>query len=203
MTAAKESKDWVANLRSAGEVQTTAIEQLRKFLVRGLRSSFAGKGVDEAFCEDIAQETILKVLDKLDQFEGRSKFTTWAMSIAIRRAVSELRKKRYKNVSLSQLSAGEQLQIEVPDSQAELPEEAEQRRRILLKLQELIASKLSEKQRVALQAVLDDLPGEEIARQTGSNRNAVYKLIHDARKKLKHELEMSGYDAALVRSLFA
>jgi len=203
MAVENMSEDWVANLRDDGEAQTQAIAKLRKFLLGGLLRSFRGKGVDEAFCEDIAQETVLKVLDKLDQFEVRSRFTTWAMSIAIRRAVSELRKKRYKNVSLSQVTAGEQLQIEIPDAAAEQPEDAEQRRNVLTTLKELIASKLSDKQRVALQAGLDGMSVDEVALHTGSNRNAVYKLIHDARQKLKRELEQAGYDGPTIQSLFA
>jgi len=202
MTTTSESENWVANLRSGGEVQADSLAKLNRFLLGGLRRSFLGKGVDEAFCEDIAQETVLKVLDKLDQFEGRSRFTTWAMSIAIRRAVSELRKKRYKNISLSQLTDGEQLQVEVPDTSAEQPEKVEQRRHVLEKLKELIEGKLSHKQRVALQAGLDGMTVDEIALHTDSNRNAVYKLAHDARQKLKRELEMAGYDGATIQPLF-
>lgn len=202
MATVSESEDWVANLRSAGEVQALALAKLNRFLVGGLRRSFQGKGVDEAFCEDIAQESVLKVLDKLDQFEGRSRFTTWAMSIAIRRAVSELRKKRYQNVSLNQLSDGEELQIEIPDECAEQPGEADERRNVLSKLKELIEGKLSNKQRVALQGGLSGMTVDEIAIHTNSNRNAIYKLVHDARQKLKHELEQAGYDGPTIQSLF-
>ena len=203
MASVSETEDWVANLRSTGDVQEQSLAKLNKILVGGLRRSFQGKGVDEAFCEDIAQESVLKILEKLDQFEGRSRFTTWAMSIAIRRATSELRKRHFRNVSLSNLTDGEQLQIEVPDESAELPEDAEQRRNVLSKLKELIEGKLSDKQRVALQAGLGGMPVEEIARRTDSNRNAVYKLVHDARQKLKRELENAGYDAAAIQALFA
>lgn len=202
MTTETDPENWIENLHTPGDAQTAALAKLRKILVGGLLRSFQGKGVDEAFCEDIAQETLIKVLDKLDQFEGRSRFTTWAMSIAIRQAISELRKKRYKNVSLSNMADGEQLQIDIPDTPTEQPEELEQRRRVLANLNELIASKLSEKQRIVLQAGLDGLPIEEIARRTDSNRNAVYKLVHDARQKLKRELENNGYDRSMILSLF-
>lgn len=202
MATVRESEDWVANLRATGEVQSRALAKLNKFLVGGLRRSFQGKGVDDAFCEDIAQESVLKVLEKLDQFEGRSRFTTWAMSIAIRRAVSELRKKRYQNVSLNQLSDGEHLQIDIPDQSAEQPEQVDERRFVLMKLKELIESKLSDKQRVALEGGLNGMTVDEIAMHTKSNRNAVYKLVHDARQKLKRELEKTGYDAESILSLF-
>ncbi len=203
MAMESDSENWIADLRATGEQQAEALAKLNKILVGGLRRSFQGKGVDQAFCEDIAQESVLKILEKLDQFEGRSRFTTWAMSIAIRRAVSELRKKRYQNVSLNQLSDGEQLEIDVPDQSAEQPEQAEERRNVLLKLKELIEGKLSHKQRVALQGGLNGMTVDEVALHTGSNRNAVYKLIHDARQKLKRELEKDGYDAPTIQSLFS
>lgn len=203
MAKASGDEDWVAILRSVGDEQTAALAKLNKILVGGLLRSFQGKGVDAAFCEDIAQESVVKILDKLDTFQGRSRFTTWAMSIAIRGAVSELRKKRYQNVSLNQLSDGEYLEIEVPDESTEQPEEANERRVVISKLKELIASKLSEKQRVALQGGLNGMSVDEIAIHTGSNRNAVYKLVHDARQKLKRELEQVGYDGASIQDLFS
>ncbi len=202
MTSQSERENWVEDLRSEGDLQEQSLTKLRKILVGGLLSSFRGKGVDQAFCEDIAQDATIKILKNLDQFEGRSRFTTWAMSIAIRAAISELRKKRFKNVSLSDLTDGEQLQIEIADTAAESPESTQQRKTVLNKLNELISGKLSDKQRVALQGVLGGMPVEEVARQTGSNRNAVYKLIHDARQKLKSELEQSGYDGPTILSLF-
>lgn len=203
MQAVSESDDWVALLRDSGETQAQALARLRKILLGGLRRSFSSKGVDDAFLEDMVQESIVRVLDKLDQFEGRSKFTTWAMSIAIRQVISELRKKRFQNVSLGDITQGERLQIEIVDNDAADPELARQRQTVLAELKELIETRISDKQRIALQALLGGMPVEEIAERTESNRNAVYKLIHDARQKLKSELQRRGHDANSILNLFA
>jgi len=70
-------------------------------------------------------------------------------------------------------------------------------------MQEVIDTRLTEKQRTALLAEMRGMPQEEIARHLGSNRNAVYKLTHDARKKLKRALEAAGYGADDVHAAFA
>jgi len=70
-------------------------------------------------------------------------------------------------------------------------------------MQEVIDTQLTEKQRTALLAEMRGVPLEEIARQLGTNRNAVYKLTHDARKKLKQGLEATGYGADDIRAVFA
>lgn len=178
--------DWVERLR--GEHRDEAIAELRELLVRGLSHSLAQRGGGRSFAEDIAQEATIKILDSLDSFRGQSKFTTWAMTIATRLGISELRRRRYKDVSLDALMEGGALRIRQDDDQADPAE----RTRILRILSELIEGSLSERQRVAMQALLSGLPVEEIARRTESNRNAVYKLIHDARKKLRSGFEQLG-----------
>ena len=70
-------------------------------------------------------------------------------------------------------------------------------------MQTILQSQLSERQRTAIAAELGGMPQEEIGRRLGINRNAVYKLGHDARKKLKHGLEASGFDAAEIRAAFS
>ena len=62
-------------------------------------------------------------------------------------------------------------------------------------LNQLIQEKLTEKQRIAITALLKNMPVEEIARKTNSNRNAVYKLVHDARMRLKDGFEQAGITA--------
>ena len=67
----------------------------------------------------------------------------------------------------------------------------------------VIDEELSERQQTALVAELRGMPQEEIGRRLGINRNAVYKLGHDARKKLKRGLEASGFDAEQIRAAFS
>lgn len=83
------------------------------------------------------------------------------------------------------------------------PDEQIERRTILDTMHAIIQAELTEKQRTALLAEMKGMPQDEIARHLGSNRNAVYKLTHDARKKLKHGLEAAGYLAEDIQAAFA
>jgi len=88
--------NWPAALRAteSGE-QAAAVSALRDVLQNGLRIALNGRSdVSEAHLEDFAQESLLRVLDRMDQFQGRSKFTTWAQAIALNVAFTELRRKR-------------------------------------------------------------------------------------------------------------
>ncbi len=161
-----------------------AVEELRAYLVRGLKAALASKGATAEFCEDIAQDSIIKILDKKDTFEGRSKFTTWAMSIAIRTGISAFRRRHFKDVSLDAVTE-DGLKFDPADLTQGSPEDGLDREAILQKLQELIENELTEKQRTVVRALLGGMPVEEIASRTDSNRNAVYKLFHDARQRLK------------------
>ncbi len=189
----RDNDRWVAELRAR---QEPALSALRNSLLRNLRRSLAHQTrADESFLEDIVQESLLRVLDKLDLFEGRSRFVTWATSISIRVCLGELRRSRWKDVSLDDVTSGAeffpQLAIDAdltPDAQA-------QRQALLAALRDAIECELTARQRTALLAELKGMPQDEIARNLGSNRNALYKLTHDARTKLKKRLEAVGYTA--------
>ena len=86
---------WLDRLRKSGADQQQALSALRELLMVRLRSTFRGQsGVDDAFLEDVTQEALLKILDKLDQFQGNSRFTTWATTIAVRVAFTQEPKKQ-------------------------------------------------------------------------------------------------------------
>lgn len=85
------------------------MEELRSILTRGLKAALkdrAPRQVDTP-AEDFAQEALVKILDKLDTFRGESKLTTWAQKIAVRTALTELRRKRWENVSLQDVVSSE------------------------------------------------------------------------------------------------
>lgn len=203
MSATKATTDqWQQRLRGEGEDRDQAIGELRDILVRGLRISLANLYCGGLQAEDVAQEALLKILDSLDSFEGKSRFTTWVMSIATRIGISELRRKHYQDVSLEAVTDGESSSFEMVVDESETAEQNFQRQRLTGTLQQLIASELTQKQRVAIQALLGGIPIEVIAKRTGSNRNAVYKLIHDARVRLKAGLEDAGVELTDILSLF-
>ena len=182
MRAPRDNASWIRDLRARGPVQAEALADLRELLLRGLAKSFQARGdVEQAFVEDVVQQALVHILDRLDQFQGCSRFTTWAMAIAVRLAMSALRRTRWQDISLESMSAPiEDTPAWDRDDTMSPPQHAEQHA-IVETLNRLIDATLTEKQWLALTAELGGMPLEEIARRMGSNINAVYKLLHDAR----------------------
>ena len=154
----------------------------------------AGKDF-EALTEDACQEALLLILDNLDSFEGRSRFTTWAHKIAVRVALTELRRKRWQDVSLDML-VDENAAGSMMTAPGSGPEAAAERSDLLSWIQRIMAEELTEKQRTAIAAIAyGGMPLEEVARRLNTNRNALYKLMHDGRLRLKRRLARDGLSA--------
>jgi RNA polymerase sigma-70 factor (ECF subfamily) len=203
-------------LRGSGRDE--ALADLRALLVRGLRYALASWSVvDEAILEDFAQDALLKILDGLDSFRGESRFTTWAQKIAVHVALTELRRHRWRDVSLDEMTgspdadpstalrrgSGHRL---IPDTLADPsagPEQQVIQRTLLSTLRRIISTELTDKQRQALVAVrIHGMPLEEVARRMGTNRNALYKLLHDARQRLKKRMMAEGLSPQDVLAAF-
>jgi RNA polymerase sigma-70 factor (ECF subfamily) len=160
-------------------------------------------GANDAFLEDVVQDALVRILERLPQFEGRSRFLTWAMAVAIRVAMSALRRRKWGDVSLDEVVADADLTPVWVVNDGIGPHAQSEREAILAVLREVIRNGLTTKQREALLAALQGMPLDEIVRQLGSNRNALYKLTHDARKRLKRGLEAAGFTAEDIGAAFA
>jgi RNA polymerase sigma-70 factor (ECF subfamily) len=207
----RENPTWIQDLSSSGAPREAALEDLHALLIRVLPHSLTrwlspGDPALQALVEDTAQETLLRVLEKLDTFEGRSQFTSWVYKIAVRIALSELRRERWKDVSLDEMTeAGdmdtEPVFISDPDPG---PESEAEKSDILRRLNRILSEELTDRQRQALTAVgVKGIPLEEVARRMGTNRNALYKLMHDARLQLKHRLEREGIPIEELLEMFS
>jgi RNA polymerase sigma-70 factor (ECF subfamily) len=159
----------------------------------------------EALIEETAQESLLRILDRLDTFEGRSQFTTWAHKIAIRIALTDLRRKQWQDVSLENLmesdagSAQEALLVARDPG----PERTAEQRDLLDRLSLILREELTPRQMTAIQAVMGgEVPLEVVAQRMGMERNALYKLLHDARLKLKRRLARDGLTPGDLLSAF-
>lgn len=183
---------WVARLREGSADRDAAIAELRAFLLRGLSRSLTHRYGGQIDPEDVAQQALLRILESLEAFRGESRFTTWATSIAVRIGISQLRRRYYRDISLEAGPDGEQIQIPSPVSKAAADPDEEGRGRLIGLLQQLIDETLTGRQRLAIRGTLEGLPIEEIAVRLQSNRNAVYKLVHDARMRLRKGLESQG-----------
>lgn len=216
----RTNEQWLAQLRSNGDaeqkaIQQAAIEDLRKRLQRSIfyylsqeRSDLRDLAVKEleGMADDLAQDATLRVMENLDNFRGESRFTTWANKIAVRLAISDLRRARYKDFSLDDLTAeGDFLSAEtnlVTDAPPN-PETAAERDDVIGQIEAAFREALTERQYQALVAVaLRGVPMDVVAEQMGTNRNALYKLIHDARRKLKSHLETQGLSTDYMMNLF-
>lgn len=199
----RDNDTWLVQLRGSGPEQQAALRDLRESLIRGLRRALSPPASgDESFLEDAAQDALVRILDRLAQFQGRSRFLTWAISISMRVALTELRRRRWQDVSLDAITAEGAFGSQVAHDRTKRQETDLDRKALLENLHALIASELTDRQRAALVAELRGMPQDEIARQLGSSRNAVYKLTHDARKRLKRAFQAAGYEAADVQSAF-
>jgi RNA polymerase sigma-70 factor (ECF subfamily) len=193
----KSNEEWLAALR--GQNNEQALEDLRRSLERGLHYALAGKVSDyqiEALVEDIAQDAVVKVLANLDTFRGESQFLTWATKIAVRLAFSELRRKRWRDVSIEGLQKEDEGQEYTPAFLADSgpsPEKQAELNGTMIMVEQMMQEALSERQRTALMAVIaDQMPMDELALKMGTNRNALYKLLHDARMRMQKRLLEEG-----------
>jgi len=196
----RTNEEWLAELR--GPERDRAIGDLRAVIVRGLKVTFGGRvrGLDET-AEDLAQDALIRILDNLDSFRGESRFTTWAQRIAVRVAYTELRRRRWRDVSLQEVIERHEggRQPDALGDRGSSPERETARKMMVETFQRFIAEELTERQREAMVAVMfEGMPLEEAARRMETNRNALYKLLHDARKKLKRRIEAEGLSAKEV-----
>ena len=190
-------------------IDEDALSDLRTLILRGLRAALSTR-IDadlNAVTEDFAQDALLKILDGIESFRGESKFTTWAQKIAINVAFTELRRRRWKDISLQQIvetDDGDEYTPALLTDPDAYPELSVEQRNVMEIVDTLIAEELTERQRTAMLAILQGgMPLEEVARRLGTNRNALYKLLHDARKRLqKRLLESSGLSHEEVIALF-
>lgn len=206
----RSNEQWVDDLAAPGEAQEIALGDLRAIVLRGLPYALSkwltpSDPEFESLSEEVAQDTLLRVLESLHTFEGRSRFTTWVHKIAVRIALTELRRKRWRDVSLDELTenAPGQGPLGVLTAHVAGPEVVAEQSDMIAHLQRVISEKLTEKQREALIATrIHGMPMEEVARRMGTNRNALYKLLHDARLRLKTGLEEGGLSPEDVMAAF-
>lgn len=201
----RTNEQWLADLTGTPASQAAALEDLRRWLARRLffylRSRSDLDRLDDSeiqdLAEDFVQDTLLQIRAKLDQFEGRSKFTTWAGKIAVHQALGELRRARWRDFSLDGL-VGESdwtPAFLVQENDPAAPDLAAERAETLRAVAEVINTELTERQREALVALtVHGVSMDVVADRLGTNRNALYKLLHDARKRLRLRLEERGYD---------
>ena len=193
-----ESRAWLRNLRAEGPTKDEAVASLHALLLRAARFECArrrpalphlrGNDLDD-IANQAADDALVSVLARLDDFRGASRFTTWVYKFALLEAAVKLRKRSWQ---------GREVPLE-PETWSlftsagiEPSEEAEQSE-LLATLQHAIADVLTPHQRRVLVALaLNGVPIDVLAERLNSNRGALYKTLHDARRKLRKHLDEQG-----------
>jgi RNA polymerase sigma-70 factor, ECF subfamily len=216
MSRTRTNQEWLHDLKASGALQEAAIADLRDLLLRAALYFFSRnlgdfKGLERneitQRAEDCAQDALIAVLKHLSDFRGDSKFTTWAYKFAINIAMMSARRERWKGVSLDELaSSGESNFFEwmlQDKSEGVAPEQSAMQAEVRGILQDVIEHDLTDRQRRVLSMmVFNEVPMDEVVRHLGSNRNAIYKLLHDARRKLKSGLQAHGIEVGETLTLF-
>jgi RNA polymerase sigma-70 factor (ECF subfamily) len=209
----RTNDEWLSALRAPGDEQAAAVADLRAYLVRAAlyvlrrrRSSLAHLSPTdiEGLAEDCAQDALIAVLGRLDEFRGESRFTTWVYKFAINIALVAVRREGGKRVPLDEVLGNADAADRVGAAEGPDPDRAARRTEAWGAIQEAMRRELTERQRQALTAIVfDGIPLDELVRHWGSNRNAVYKVLHDARRKLKASLERRDLPVHEMLSLFS
>jgi RNA polymerase sigma-70 factor (ECF subfamily) len=207
----RSNEDWLESLSGTGLEREEALDDLKQIIRRGLPFSLS-KYLSpqdpqfDALADEVVQDSLLRILDNLSSFEGRSKFTTWAHKIAVRVALTELRRKRWQDVSLDKILESSEApgSLSMMADEAVSPEGAAEQSDMVDHIQRIISEELTEKQRNALLAIgVHGMPMPVVAEKMNMTRNALYKLLHDARLKLKKRLSEEGLLAEDILAVFS
>jgi RNA polymerase sigma-70 factor, ECF subfamily len=187
-----DSLGWLDALSGSGPRREDAVERLHELLLRAAQFEVRRRrgGADPGdLAMQAADDALMKVLAKLHTYRGESRFTTWAYKFALLEASVKLRRRAWEK---REIPLEEEGWARLPDLRAAPHGDAETAE-LIAALREGIAEGLTPHQRSVLVAVaLNDVPIDVLAERLGSTRGALYKTLHDARRKLRARLADQG-----------
>ena len=193
-----EEREWVAELRGPAEARERALADLHVLLLRaarfelGRRRSQLGHlhGPDvEDLATQAADDALMAILAKLDGFRGNSRFTTWAYKFALLEAGVKARRRAWQG---REISLDEHAWPELPAAGRSAQERLEDSE-LLSALRDAVRTALTPHQREVFCALaLNGVPIDVLSERLGTTRGALYKTLHDARRKLRRELAAAG-----------
>ena len=195
-----ESRAWLSDLRSEGHQHEQAAARLYELLLRAARFEvnrrratmphLRGDDFDD-LAHQSAADALIAILAKLDDFRGDSRFTTWAYKFALLEAAVKLRRRAWQGRELPVEPEQWSLIADTGSAPAALAEQDE----LLEQVQEAIKSELSPHQSEVLLAIaVNGVPIDVMAERLNTTRGALYKTVHDARKKLRAGLDRAGFE---------
>ena len=199
-----ESRDWVASLQAEGDTRRVALERLHDLLVRAARFEIGRRrhafphvrGDDwDDLANQCADDALVAIVRKLPEFRGDSRFTTWAYKFALLETSVTLRRRAWQGRELPLADEGWEVLVTPSASPATATEAGE----LLAAVRDAIAGALTPHQRDVLVATtLNDVPIDVLAERLNTTRGALYKTLHDARRKLRARLEQLRFDVSGV-----
>jgi len=192
-----DSTAWVAALGASGPAREAAVERLHALLLRAARFELRRRGthVDlDDLAHQAAHDALVAILAKLHTYRGQSRFTTWAYKFALLEAGVKARRRAWQGREVVLDDDGWAL---VAASDAGGPGAGAETAELLGAVSEAIRTVLTPHQRAVLVAItLQDVPIDVLAERLGTTRGALYKTLHDARRKLRAQLALQGLLAA-------
>jgi len=193
-----ESRAWLSRLRAEGRQRDEAMRELRELLLRAARFEVGRRraafphlrgGDFDDLAQQSADDALLAIITKLDDFRGDSRFTTWAYKFALLEAAVKVRRHAWQGREIPLEAEGWRLIADrraTPDQDAETSE-------LLGAVGKAIEEKLTPHQREILVAItLNDVPIDVLAERLSTTRGALYKTLHDARRRLRASLSEQG-----------
>jgi RNA polymerase sigma-70 factor (ECF subfamily) len=194
------SAEWIRALNATGAVREAALARLHGLLVRvavrELRRReagawFSGRELDD-LAHQAADDALLAILGKLGSFRGESRFTTWAYRFVVLEVSSKLGRHYWRRHPSEHLEADDWDRL--PDRLGARPGEDAEHAELVKAVRQAVEETLTEHQRrLFVAVVLNEVPLDALVVQLGTNRNAVYKVIFDARRKIRGFLVANGY----------
>lgn len=194
------SRRWLEELHDHGAVRDEAIGRLHVLLLRAARFEVARRrralphvrgGDFDDIANQAADDALVAVLARLDDFRGESRFTTWVYKFALLEAAVKLRRRAWQGREIPLPEAGD---LELLPAAGPSPHEALEQRELILAVRDAIAGALTPHQRdVFVALALNGVPIDVLAERLGTTRGALYKTLHDARAKLRGELARRGF----------
>jgi RNA polymerase sigma-70 factor, ECF subfamily len=196
-----ESRAWIEGLRATGAERAQTLERLHDLLLRAalrearrrghLYPEIGGAELDD-ICRQAADDALIAVTGKLGGYRGASRFTTWVYGFAVLEVSVKLRRHAWRGRAVPTAdddAVWDRLAARGPAGQARV-ESAE----LLRALRLAVSEELSPRQREVFVAVaLNEVPIDVVAGELQSTRGAIYKVLHDARRKLRLRLEREGH----------
>ena len=194
-----ESAGWLSALTRTGPAREAALTRLHELLVRiahaelrrrGPQPQITGPELDD-LAYQAAADALLAITGKLGQFRGESRFTTWAYKFVVFEVSAKLGRHFWRR---PMVPLGSEVWERLPDRFGFDPAQESEWRDLLAALRRAVDEELTPRQReVFVAIVVNDVPLDALAIQLGSNRNAIYKMVFDARRKLRAALAANGY----------